>query len=281
MIINIKDINADLSNVRQERVDEIKSSIQEIGLLHPITVRANGDRYDLIAGKVRLKAVMDLGCDGIVANLIESENSVEISIHENLKRSNLTWYEEVELEEELHNLRVSQFGKKRTGRGAAAEPGWSQTDTAKELGIALGAMSQDLYLANAIRENPHLMKVKDKITALKLAKETARRVHIEAETLLPDVFEMNQLFCGDSSEVLKELPAEIFNLCLTDPPWLEFKDEKLTRDEFTLPVFKEVFRVLKRDSLLYAVVSTDDFFFYREQLPKFGFIVQAYPMIWH
>ena len=285
MDIQIDLIDADLSSVRQDRVDAIIDSIEDIGLLHPLTVSKNGDRFRLIAGRVRLRACQILNIAAIPCNVVEGESSIqnemEISLQENLRRSNLEWYEQIELEEQLHNLRIAQHGKRRTGRNASKESGWSQQDTAAELKIALGAMSQDLFLANAIKRNPHLKNVKDKQTALKLAKESARREFQESESLIPADFEMNQILCGDSAEVLKELPSDTFNFCLTDPPWLDYKDEKLTRDESTLPVFQEIFRVLKRDSLLYAFVSTPDFYFYSQELPKFGFLVQEYPMIWH
>lgn len=284
MNIEISKIDADLSLLRQERADAIRESIKDVGLLHPVIVCENGDRYTLAAGKARLKAYQDLNLESIPATLVTAEDAArikEISLQENLRRHNLEWYEVIELEEELHNLRTEQHGKKRTGRNASSSPGWSQTDTATELGIALGAMSQDLFLANALKRNPHLKKVKDKQTALKLAKEASRREFQESSALMPVSFEMNQILCGDSSELLKEIPSETFNLCLTDPPWLEFRDDSLTRDESTLPVFREVFRVLQRDSLLYAFVSTQDFYFYSTKLREFGFAVQDYPMIWH
>ena len=282
MNISIELIDADLSHVRQEKVDEIKESIKQIGLLHPITVRKNNDRYDLIAGKSRLKAIKDLGNDSIEVHIENSEVSpLEIVIHENLRRSNLEWHEQVTLEEELHNLRQEQHGKKRTGRGAASAPGWSQVDTARELGVALGSMSQDLFLASALKKNPHLKNIKDKNTALRLAKDTAKREHIEIETLAPDLMEMDQVFNGDSFEILQEIPDETFDVCLTDPPWIEFREKDLVRDENTIKVFAEVFRVLKRDSLLYAFVSTPDFHYYFYALRELNFNVQEFPLIWN
>ena len=280
-MIPISLIDADLSQVPQSKVDEIKESLSSIGLLHPITVRANGERYELVAGKKRLKAFIDLKETEIPAQIDNSKvTSLEVSIEENLKRTNLEWYLQVELELQLHELRIDQHGLRRTGRNASKEAGWSQMDTARELGVALGSMSQDLMLANAVRRNPHLAKIQDKQTALRLVREAAKREHIEEATLAPDIFEMNQVFCGNSAEVLKEIPDYTFNVCITDPPWIDYKDPSLTRDEQTLPVFKEIYRTLQRDSLLYAVVSTPDFYFYLKELPKFGFQVQEYPLIW-
>ena len=284
-MIPISLIDADLSQVRPEKIEEVKSSVQELGtILHPITLRSNGNRYQLVAGKVRLAAYISLGRTEIPASLVDSQSrgDEEISLHENLKRSNLEWWEQIELERQLHDLRTSQFGKKRTGRDASKTSGWSQTDTARELGIALGAFSQDLMLANAIHRNPHLKKIKDKTTAIKLVREAAKREHIEEETLIPASFEMNQVFLGDSLEVLKELPQDTFNVCITDPPWVSYKDmEHLESDENTLPIFREIYRVLRRDTLLYAFVSTPDWYMYQKELPKFGFVMQDHPIIWY
>lgn len=281
-MIPIELIDADLSNVNEEKVQEFKDSITRIGLLHPITLRTKKDRYELIAGRVRLKAFIELGRTEIPATIEDSNLlPLEISIQENLRRSNLPWWEQVELELKLHELRQEQFGVKRTGRDASKSAGWSQIDTAKELGIALGAMSQDIFLANAVRRNPHLLKVQDKVTALKLAKEAAKREQIEAETLIPSSFEMNQVFNGDSLEILKEIPSETFNVCITDPPWREYKEKELTRDDSTLGVFKEVYRVLKRDSLLYVMIPWTEMADYFDFLREIGFQVQECPLIWY
>lgn len=287
MNIPINLITADLSGVRPEKVEEIKSSIQAIGiLLHPITLRRGSveGHFELVTGRCRLKAIMDLNWPEIPA-VIESNDHemvtpLEVAIHENLMRFNLPWHEQVDLELQLHELRQSQHGKRKIGRSAAKHGGWSQEDTAKELGIALGAMSQDIFLANAIKRNPNLMKVQDKMTALKLAKVAAKRESLEMESLIPVSFDMNQVFCGNSLDILKEIPDDTFSLCLTDPPWSQYSDEKFVADASTLPVFREVYRVLRRDTMLYAILGTPDFYMYQRELKKMGFSVQEYPLIW-
>lgn len=281
-MIPINEIEANLENVREDKVAEIKASIELIGLLHPITVRENDGKYVLVTGRTRLKAFIELGKLEIPAQIETSEiTALEIVIHENLRRDNLPWYEQVKLESDLHELRQSQHGKKRTGRNAASSPGWSQVDTARELGVALGSISQDLFLASALKANPHLYKIRDKQTALKLAKDTAKRTMQEVEALTPTSFESDQIFEGDSLEILQEIPENTFDCCLTDPPWLEYKDAGLKRDESTIPTFGEIYRTLKHDSLLYAFVSTPDFFYYQKVLTELHFCVQEFPLIWN
>lgn len=275
--------------VDMDEIYRIRDSIKENGLLHPITVQrlpydGHSDKYELVAGKKRLYC-MGLLETGVIPAIVldpklSTDKVLEIHLHENLRRANLPWYEIVILELDLHELRVKQHGKKVSGpRISGKEQGWSQADTARELGIAMGGLSQDIDLAFALRKNPHLSKVKDKTTAIQLVRQAARREVAELDAQLPSEFTMNQVFLGDSLEILREMPPNLFDACITDPPWAEYKDEELTSDENTALVFKEIYRVLKPNSLLYAIVASD-FFLYLKLLPDFGFTVQKYPLIW-
>ena len=48
-----------------------------------------------------------------------------------------------------------------------------------------------------------------------------------------------------------------------------------------MPVFREIFRVLKPDSFLYLFCGLDDYNDYRAFLPDIGFSVAKAPLIWH
>jgi DNA modification methylase/ParB-like chromosome segregation protein Spo0J len=272
-----------LSKYEPEIIARIKKSIVDNGMLfHPILV---DEKHRLIAGGKRLRCCIELGWTEIPVEISSSLLSrEEVTLHENIYRYNLPWYEQVKAEKDLHDLRISQHGKKAKGcipRISGKNQGWSQADTARELGIAVSTLSQDINLAEALLLNPNLKKVKDKMTAMKLVKQTARRMEAEVEALIPSDFEMDQILLGNSLDILQNLPPNIFDACITDPPWLVYaRDEELTADCDTLPVFKEVFRVLKPNSFLYMVVSTPDFILYSKELPKFGFQIQQYPLIW-
>jgi DNA modification methylase len=103
---------------------------------------------------------------------------------------------------------------------------------------------------------------------------------MDALEIAQDTNLLDSVLNGDSLHVLSQIPADVFHVCITDPPWSDYKDESLTADASTLPIFKEVYRTLKYNSLLYMVVSTPDFFMYSQELPKFGFKVQKHPLIW-
>jgi 16S rRNA G966 N2-methylase RsmD len=268
---------------KKEGFDRLKESIKKMGLMHPIMLQANDGPFRVIVGKQRFMALKELGFLEIeVSGILPSDatNAHEISLHENLRRENLAWHEQVLLEKELHDMRVDEHGSKRMGRDWDNNPGWTKEMTAKELGISYGGLSQDLKLAEALLINPELKNVQDKTTALRLIKLAENRMYSELEALRPATMEMNQVLHGDSAEILKHFPAETFDLCLTDPPWSQWKEGGV-QQESLLPVFKELMRVLKSTSIMYVITSTTDFYFYQRELERIGFQIQEYPLIWH
>jgi len=197
-----------------------------------------------------------------------------------IKKPNISWVDLVTIEAEIHSLQIELHGKNLGGRPKdGIKIGWSAVDTARELKRAIGTFSEDLRLAEALKQNPGLSKIKDKTTAIKLVRRMAAREINELESLIQTP-NMDQVLLGDSLDILKLFPDKTFDACITDPPWTEFRDPELCADEHTLPIFREIFRVLKSDAFLYAVLSTPDFISYSKILPTFGFRVQEYPIIW-
>ncbi|MGD9488848.1 MAG: ParB/RepB/Spo0J family partition protein [Calditrichaceae bacterium] len=71
---------------------ELKASIQEKGIIQPITVREVDNHYELIAGERRLRAVTELGLPKIPAYIIvvdTKEEMLELAIIENVQREKL------------------------------------------------------------------------------------------------------------------------------------------------------------------------------------------------
>lgn len=71
---------------------ELKQSIEENGVIQPISVRETDDGYELVAGERRLRAAQDLGLDRIPAFILEvetDEEMLELSLIENIQRENL------------------------------------------------------------------------------------------------------------------------------------------------------------------------------------------------
>lgn len=270
------------SDDEQEQINQLTQSIASEGLLHALTVDALPEGgFQLKAGLKRLIALKQAGksqVDCLVLPVdMPEEKKQEIHLHENLFRFNLPWWEQVVLKKELFELRQKQKGVGKQGR----KVGFSLRDLADELGQGLGTLSEDMRLADAVMLNPNLKKVQDKITAKKLILQEHRRIQQEESAGLPTDIDYNSTFFGNSAEILKHFPDNTFDASITDPPWLDFKIEHLRKDDQTLLVFKELYRVLKQGSFLYAFVSTPDFFIYSQELPKFGFKVAQAPLIWH
>ena len=297
-LLQLTDIKCEISNSPevQTKIEEIASSILEQGLLHPITVHelnTSPMEYEVLAGKKRYLAYRLLQEKGEEITSIPCEikrgldvyQKEEIALHENLRRGQLPWYEEVLLVQRLHELRQNQHGISLPNRpGLGKVKGWGMRDTAKELGKALGGVSEDLTLAKMVRQNPALKNIKDKATAVKVVRQTAKRIFAEEEQTFSDSASCtDEVYQGDAASILQNLPDTVFDFCITDPPWLKFEksdDVTLKRDEFTLPVFKALFRCMKWDSILYMFVGSDDFEFYRKELAKIGWKVQSHPCVW-
>lgn len=79
------------SEVHDEGIEELASSIRSIGLLQPVLLRAVGDRYEVIAGHRRVTAARLAGLvtiSSIVREASDSEATVQ-KIHENLMRTDV------------------------------------------------------------------------------------------------------------------------------------------------------------------------------------------------
>lgn len=287
--------------VEPEIIERIASSIKDLGLIHEVIVRRTninelGPLYHITVGLKRLLACKSLGLTEIECRVIEAdmdpEKAEEMSLHENLKRANLEWWQEAKMVASAHMLyqkRNDKRTKKGRGRPSAeeSEVRWTVRDTAAALGMSLGPTSEAINLAKAVENNPALRNVKDRKTAMKLVRAEAQRQTSEEEAGGDDTFlngsvPRNDLLCGDSSLVLAQLPDQCFDACITDPPWLKFQGRgQLEKDEQTDKVFKEVFRVLRYNTFLYAFVGFEDWYYYRDYLPRLGFTVSKTPLIWN
>lgn len=308
MKIQIEDIEIPFKEFDHEQLEIIKNladSMNEIGLSHPILLRkcSDGERFSVVAGEKRLRAAMLLKWLIIEAEIrdVDELDGKIIRIHENLRRYNLPWHEQVALVQELHALRQTDHGISERGRPKEEKTGWSMRDTARELKVSLGSVAEDILLARALDNDPNLAKVRDKRTAIRLARIAVNRERNELEAGAPAQalrksigLEVDQVYYGDSADILKQLPENSIDHCITDPPWIKFFDEALRIDDRTLPVFKELYRVLKFNSFVYIFAGLDDYAYYSGynlpgsgetdhkpgKLEEIGFKVSLTPIIW-
>ncbi len=102
-IIDVKKIDPSPYQVRkhfdEDKLKELAATIQREGLIGPIMVRPNGDRYELIAGERRLRAVRDYTEIKTIAAQVVKANDLEArrkSAAENLQREDLSAIETIE-----------------------------------------------------------------------------------------------------------------------------------------------------------------------------------------
>ncbi|GIP22374.1 MULTISPECIES: nucleoid occlusion protein [Paenibacillus] len=79
-----------------ERIDELCQTIKTHGVIQPIVVRLRNEKYEIIAGERRWRAVRKLGIETIPAIIRDFNDSqaASIALIENLQRENLTSIEE-------------------------------------------------------------------------------------------------------------------------------------------------------------------------------------------
>lgn len=83
-------------NFDHQSLEELTQSIREKGIIQPILVRRRGDDYELIAGERRLRAAKLLNIKEIPVLIrdAEDEDSLELSLIENIQRQDLNPIEE-------------------------------------------------------------------------------------------------------------------------------------------------------------------------------------------
>ncbi|GGG26809.1 nucleoid occlusion protein [Paenibacillus abyssi] len=89
-----------------ERIDELCQTIKTHGVIQPIVVRIRNERYEIIAGERRFRAVKKLGLDtipGIIRDFNDSQ-AASIALIENLQREGLTAIEEAVAYQKLIDL---------------------------------------------------------------------------------------------------------------------------------------------------------------------------------
>ena len=79
------------TNFNQKDIYELASSIKELGLIQPITIKTKDNRYELISGERRLRAFKILKLKSIPAYVRKADDqaSLEMALVENIQRKDL------------------------------------------------------------------------------------------------------------------------------------------------------------------------------------------------
>ncbi len=167
--------NVRTRNVRKN-LNELKDSIQRIGLLQPVVVMIQGDKYDLIVGQRRYLAAKDLGWTEIPALVVGKMDPIRVkivSLSENLQRKSISYRDMVDACDVLYD----KYG--------------SIKSVAQELGVS-GATVQT-YLSHRIVPEPIKVMVEEgKLTrpdAIKVTNAMLSEIvegHVEKAVMLAE-----------------------------------------------------------------------------------------------
>ena len=221
--LRMDEIDLSPDNVRKTRVgeglEELKASIAKVGLIHPVLVQRQGDRYKLIVGQRRWEACKALGKTTIpaliVGNIDEATRKL-LSFAENMHRKRLPFNDTVEICDYLFNERGGSDIDKI--RDIATELGISQKTVRTYLGYRLipqatrdlvddGKLSQDIAARIASAWFPNTEVINE------IARYATRLLPQEQERLLELGFQKPALSVKELFEEAKK-PRETVELVI-------------------------------------------------------------------
>ena len=122
-------------------LNELSASIEEFGVIQPISVRRVEDGYEIIAGERRFRAAENIGLKEIPAIIMNADEhkSALLALLENLQREDLCFFEIAEGYQKL-----------------IREQGMTQDDLARKLGKSQSTIANKLRL---LRLSPRVKKI--------------------------------------------------------------------------------------------------------------------------
>lgn len=295
-------------------LEELKKSMTNEGLIHPIAVMELEKGWQLLAGGRRLAAAKELNWTSISCHIYpftdDERKRKLIELSENIHRENLAYDEEAKLIREIHNLQVDIKGIKM---GKGLPEGHSLADTAKMLGLSKSAVHLELKLADAMDKDPELANFKTKGEAIShlykqqekvYLNELSKRATEKATTSLDKAQQtiINSYIIGDVLKELKSLESNMFSFAEIDPPYaIELRKVVVTTKEETellragklsdedkaayvkwlSEVIKEIYRVMKPNSWVILWYAIDPWHQTMcELLSNAGFTGAGVPALW-
>ena len=183
-------------------LQELADSIKEHGVIQPVIVRPQGEKYELIAGERRCKASALAGLTKVPAIIREMDDkeSAKVSLLENLQRRNLSAIEEARTYKkilELDNMTQDELAKTM---------GKSQPMIANKIRLlGLPEEVQDALIKNQISERHarSLLNVKNKeqqlmmLDRIRNERLTVRELDAEIKKLVQpiDPNEIKRVLC--------------------------------------------------------------------------------------
>ena len=121
----------------EEAIEELSASIQQNGLITPITVRQTEDGYEIIAGERRWRACQLAGMNEIPCYILspDENQAAEMALVENIQREDLTAVEEAKAYVQIMR-----------------QAGFTQEQVAERVGKSQSAVANKIRLLNLPQE---------------------------------------------------------------------------------------------------------------------------------
>lgn len=284
MLVKISDIAV----VKRQRKDmdkkkllELVNSIKEVGrLIHPINIRpTRPDDLDdagepvaqpwmLLTGGRRLAAHLLMGKEEIEASDFRDLNPLEqqiVELEENLRRQDLSWYEEADALARIHQLRQG------------ADPFHTLEKTAEETGVTTPTVHRALKLVEAVKQDPTLKEHTSGASALRKIQHREEIKRREASIEIAQRVDLSKrIVCADARDFVRTIPSQSIDLVFTDLPYgIDYDqtrkdaenmkglydDSRETVLDFITDVIPQVMRVVKPGGWIALFMSFENYAF--------------------
>lgn len=237
-IIDFEDLripeNRQRRDFDQKKIQALAESIMSKGLMHPPVVKWDGEKFVLVAGERRTRAIRSLSAIDVgiqchdtfippncfPVTLLGDLDPLalrEAELEENTIREDLSWQEQAAAVAELDDLRRAQAlarGETHSTRDTASEIAGKEA-----VGSEITKVTEALIVSKHLAD-PEVAKAKTQKEAVKIIRKKAEAAHREilAQQFNPAVSPHTALHgsCFDFASTLSEAS---FDVILTDPPY--------------------------------------------------------------
>lgn len=299
-----------------EAINELGTSITNLGLLQAPVVRIEGGKPILVAGERRVRAMTDLHDLGVIFRYGEEEvpagcvpyvtlgsldalQAWEAELEENIRRVDLTWQERAAATAsllELRNAQAEEAGVARPTVASIAEelrPDESTarvTTTKEELIVSRFLDDPEVKAAPTMKEAVKILKKRDETARREVLAESVGRTFTSSSHVLEQV---------DFLEWQATAKPAQFDIILTDPPYGMGADEfgdsgqgvsaaaHFYEDSYDnwlalMQVFpRATYALAKERAHAYVFCDIDRFPELRSRMSEAGWRVHRTPLIWH
>jgi ParB/RepB/Spo0J family partition protein len=214
-------VREELPRVRNDlgEIEKLLASFEKYGQMQPIVVNRN---MELIAGGRRLAACLLGDRKALIAynDTVDPLIMREMELEENLQRKNLTPAEELMAIDEIHRLKQIMYGESCSGKPGV---GWSVEKTAELVGRTRSSITDDLKLAEALKNFPSLRECTTKSEIRKAVKGMEKVVEMMGavsqyeKKIEGRTSKLYSVECADAFEHMKRQTTNSIDLLLTDP----------------------------------------------------------------